>query len=337
MSNGEKRFPGGSRQRVNRAGDAVRSGSPTEEDINVINTWRAAHSNVINSFQALLRGRTRETKIVVAQRHKRRRTIFDKLQRYPRMQLGRMDDVAGCRLIFPSIEELTSFRDTIHKARFKHTLRNEKDRYDYILKPKISGYRGIHDIYSYNVNSAKNRHLNGLLIELQYRTNCQHAWATACELIGLLTVNEPKFERGSSGYQRIMRLASEIISRSQENKVSSLPTMTNSELLDEFSMLDDDLGMMDMFRALNIPNILMRGPKNAIFIFEGRELKMQEFDSPGAAWKALVNLEEEDHGKDIVFVCGDTPDAIRLSFANYFSDARGFVQMMEDGCKILSP
>ena len=196
MPNGERRFPGGSRARVNRAGNAVRLGRAGEEDLLAINSWRAAHGAVINSFQSLLRNRTKDTGIVVAQRHKRRRTIVDKLARYPKMQLSRMDDVAGCRLIFPSMGELTAFRANLHKAHFKHTLRNEKDRYNYIANPKASGYRGIHDIYSYNVNSEKNRHLTGLLIELQYRTRCQHAWATASELIGLLTEHEPKFERG---------------------------------------------------------------------------------------------------------------------------------------------
>ena len=81
---------------------------------------------------------------------------------------------------------------------------------------------------------------------------------------------------------------------------------------------------------------MIRGPRNAIFIFEGRELRVQEFDSARSAWKALLDLEEEDQGKDIVFVCGDTPDAIRLSFTSYFSDARGFVKMIEDGCKALN-
>lgn len=119
-------FPGGSRGRVNRAGDALRNHTASNEDVAVVDTWRAAHRAVLNTFQAILRNRTRGTKIVVAQRHKRRRTIYDKLNRYPRMNLARMDDVAGCRLIFRNIEELYNFRDQIHDARFNHILKNEK-------------------------------------------------------------------------------------------------------------------------------------------------------------------------------------------------------------------
>ena len=88
-------FPGGSKSRVNRAGDNVRCGAPTADDLRVIDDWRAAHRAVLNTFQAILRNRTRGTKVTVAQRHKRKRTIFDKLRRLPGMQLSRMDDIAA--------------------------------------------------------------------------------------------------------------------------------------------------------------------------------------------------------------------------------------------------
>lgn len=99
-------FPGRSKSTVNRAGDNVRKDAATTEDLRVIDEWRAAHREVLNTFQAILRGRTRGTAISVAQRHKRKRTIFDKLDRFPGMLRSRMDDVAGCRLIFNIHENL---------------------------------------------------------------------------------------------------------------------------------------------------------------------------------------------------------------------------------------
>jgi hypothetical protein len=56
----DKSFPGGSKSRVNAAGDAVRQGRATAEDLRAIETWRAAHASVINTFQALLRNRAKE-------------------------------------------------------------------------------------------------------------------------------------------------------------------------------------------------------------------------------------------------------------------------------------
>ena len=109
-------FPGGSKSRVTRAGESVRNGSATAEDFHVIDDWRAAHRNVLNTFQAILRQRTRGTNITVAQRHKRKRTIFDKLQRLPGMRLAQMDDVAGCRLIFKRLTDLHAFRKAFLRA-----------------------------------------------------------------------------------------------------------------------------------------------------------------------------------------------------------------------------
>jgi len=173
----------------------------TQDDLRVIEEWRAAHRAVLNTFQAILRNKTKSKKIIVAQRHKRRNTIFNKLIRLPKMELSRMNDVAGCRIIFQSVTELNSFRENFHKARFKHKRRNETDKYDYIKKPKITGYRGIHDVYSYDVNSTNGKQYEGLLLEIQYRTLIQHAWATAVEVIGFITVNQPKFQQGDKRYE----------------------------------------------------------------------------------------------------------------------------------------
>ena len=73
------KFPGGSKSRVNRAGDNVRNNSASADDLKVIEEWRAAHRGVLNTFQALLRTRqailrtgSKGTKVTVAQRHKRK-------------------------------------------------------------------------------------------------------------------------------------------------------------------------------------------------------------------------------------------------------------------------
>ncbi|GGO98362.1 RelA/SpoT domain-containing protein [Stakelama pacifica] len=171
-------YPGGSRKRVSKAGEAIRDGKPAASDFMILEQWRAAHRHVLNSFQALLRNRTRGQSVVVAQRHKRRQTIIGKLRRFPDMKLHRMDDVAGCRLIFQDIDQLNIFRSNFHRANFKHELRNAPGKYDYIQNPKPDGYRGIHDVYKYDVNSHHGAAYKGLQIELQYRTIFQHAWAT---------------------------------------------------------------------------------------------------------------------------------------------------------------
>ena len=333
----ESNYPGGSKSRVTRAGSAVRDETFTAEDLAVIDIWRAAHRPVLNTFQAILRTRAKGKGIVVAQRHKRKRTIFDKLDRFPKMELARMDDVAGCRLIFKDIVSLTSFRNNIHKAKYNHKRRNEVDKYDYLKKPKNTGYRGIHDIYEYDVNSEHGKEYKGLFIELQYRTLAQHAWATTVEIIGFITASQPKFQQGDKRYEHVMVLASEIIARHAEGMNSCLPSLPATELVEQFLYLDSELNFLSLLKGLNVANKSVSNKKNVILIFSGSDqLEIKEFRDATDALRELFLLEKNNPGKDVVLVKADTSDEVRVAFKNYFSDATEFIKLIEDGCEKLS-
>jgi len=337
MNNHKSRFPGGSKSRVNRAGENVRNGTASWEDYNVLEEWRSAHRAVLNTFQAILRNRTKGTDITVAQRHKRRTTIIDKLKRYPSMQLARMDDVAGCRLIFNDIDSLYNFRDEFHKSRFHHKRKNDIDKYDYIKKPKQSGYRGVHDVYSYDVNSIAGRPLKGLLIEIQYRTKMQHAWATAVEVVGYITTSQPKFDRGDTRYQCAMALASEIIARSCEGKHGPFPAIDNKDLVQQFLELDGELNLLNRLRGLNEADAEVTSRKNVILIISpDGALETKAYRSGTEALRNLFKLEKKHPDFDIVLVKADTPEDVRFAFKNYFSDTRDFVRLIEDACSDLS-
>lgn len=330
-------FPGGSKSRVTRAGTNIRAGTANAEDLQIVDAWRAAHRAVLNTFQAILRNRTRNTSIVVAQRHKRKRTIFDKLRRIPHMQLARMDDIAGCRIIFKNTKDLYSFRQKFHKARFNHKRRNDADKYDYIKTTKATGYRGIHDVYEYDVNSETGRNHAGLFVELQYRTTVQHAWATAVEVIGFITQSQPKFQEGDKRYEIAMALASEILARAFENLKGPLPKIENSELVNNFLRLDQELGLMNLLRGLNAADSTVTANRNVILVFSGSgDLEVKTFRDATDALRALFDMEQKNPGFDIVLVRADSSEDVRIAFRNYFSDARDFIKLIEEGCQKLS-
>lgn len=273
----------------------------------------------------------------VAPRHKRKTTIFDKLTRLPGMQLARMDDVAGCRLIFRSIKDLNEFRSGFHNARFSHKLRNEPDKYDYLKRPKETGYRGIHDVYEYDVNSEPGKDLAGLYIEVQYRTLVQHAWATAVEVIGFITQSQPKLQRGDTRYERAMASASELLARAHEQHTGPFPNALDREILDEFLSLDTQLHLMQTLRGLNSAKGDVTDKRNSILIFskEG-ELDVRSFRDATDALRALFELERRMPDRDIVLVRADTSEVVRLAFRNYFTDAREFVRLVDVACTKLS-
>jgi len=333
----ESSYPGGSKSRVSRAGVAVRNGTASVEDLDVIESWRAAHRAVLNTFQAVLRGRLRGKSVVVAQRHKRKNTIFDKLRRLPGMQLARMDDVAGCRLIFKNIKELRRFRSDFHGARFNHKMRNDPEKYDYIVHPKNTGYRGIHDVYEYDVNSESGRGLKGLYIEIQYRTLVQHAWATAVEVVGFITESQPKFEKGDERYHRAMAYASEILARAHESSTGPFPNSSDRDALEEFLKLDSELSLMQTLRGLHQAKSDISDKKNSILIFNpDGELTVKSYRDATDALRDLFVLEKEMPDSDIVLVRADSSEEVRTAFRNYFNDAREFVRLMDSGCAKLS-
>lgn len=331
MSAEKKTFPGGSKTLVNKAGNNVRQQKVTIEDLNIIDEWRAAHKFVLNTFQASLRNRTRGKNIIVAQRHKRRNTIFNKLVRQPKMELSRMDDIAGCRLIFETIDELYKFRTQFHGARFKHKRKNEIDKYDYIKKPKTTGYRGIHDVYSYDVKSKNGELYKGLLVEIQYRTLVQHAWATAVEVIGFITENQPKFQQGDKRYEHCMALASEILARFYEDNRGPYPDVEDEELLRNFTDIDDELHLIRTFTGLNSAQSETTKNRNTILIFKkDGELETLSYKDATEALKELFRLEKESPSLDVVLVKADTSEEIRMAFRNYFSDAKDFVRFLTE-------
>lgn len=324
-------YPQHSRKRVNRAGEAVRSGKITAEDKDVIENWRASHNYVLNTFQATLRRHARDRNITVAQRLKRRTTIYDKLSRQSGMQLARMHDIAGCRLIFETIQELYETRKQILSSRFKHKIRNGSDDYNYISNPKETGYRGLHDVYEYVSFTGTAQNWNGLLIELQYRTRIQHAWATAVEIVGSLTGNEAKFDRGDADHRRFFRLSSELIARFYEDMSGSLADMHTKDLRSELQDLEDKIGVIRLLEGLHVSAENFKSAKNLILMMRAdNTLDFFGYSKTNAALQKYFELEISEQNADIVLVRADTNEGIRSAFRNYFSDAREFTSMMRE-------
>lgn len=342
----EPRF---SKGRVDRAGQRIGRPDEQPEDLIVLENWRASHANILNTFKTVLYNRAKDIDVQIAQRLKRRPTIIDKLKREPDMRLSRMHDIAGCRVIFDTIEDLYYFRNLIHTARFDHKRRGaEDDRWNYIENPKPSGYRGIHDVYTYHVEPKKGRAgekqpWNGLLVEIQYRTSIQHAWATAVELAGFITENDPKFDRGNQEFIDFFKVCSEILSRGFEGSFSCLPDYTNQQIIDLFWDLETKTHMIRLFSEIRRSegSINLNGASILIFryepdLFSENQLEVRNFETVNQAILEYNRLEEILSDKaDIVLVGSRSGESIKSAYRNYFSDAQEFISLIQKGLEIL--
>lgn len=185
---------GGSRGEIDTAGRRVREywdslPNPATDDalgaFDVAWRYRAEFQTPLTSVVMGLRSvvKSEGAPVVVAQRLKRMPTILDKLSRHRAMQLTRMQDIGGCRAVFPQggFGYIEGVRRRIKRQRW-----NVVEEYDYIVNPKPTGYRAVHVVVL-----RANR-----LIEIQLRTEAQHRWAETVEQLGSRTGHNLKDGQG---------------------------------------------------------------------------------------------------------------------------------------------
>lgn len=341
-------YPKYSKQKVNNSakniGMALRehNGIVLTEDEEVVENWRASHIHVLNTWQFILRNRINGKKIIFAQRLKRKKTIYDKLHRFPKMLLARMHDIAGCRLIFRNEKDMLQYIENLHKSKSFRHIRKDGQCKDYITNPKESGYRGIHDVYAYQSKKGYDRSnkWDKLLVEIQYRTIYQHAWATAVEISDYLTSSRSKFSQGNEEQQEFLRLASEIIARAFENKKGCKSELSNVELIESFKSLDDKLQLLTKLRHFKSITTSINGKnKNIILHFQFKNglplTATRSYNSLSKAMEEYFKLEKQFPEDDIVLVKSSKIQDIKKTYKNYFADSNDFVGYVINGLEIL--
>jgi ppGpp synthetase/RelA/SpoT-type nucleotidyltranferase len=173
------------------------------EAMEAVTWWKQLHAVPLSRVAANLRHHVGKEngelngKIDVAQRLKKRDTIINKLDRFPRMQLTQMHDIGGVRATLPNLTCLNAV-----SRRLKKTWTVARTR-DYVGKPKDSGYRAIH----HEVRR------DGRVIEVQLRTFRQHAWANQVEDDGRALGTGYKFGFGSEEIHEYYRAVSDVFFR----------------------------------------------------------------------------------------------------------------------------
>lgn len=333
--------PAFTNSRIKTAGKRIRLGTATGEDWEVFENHRRAHARTLNTHQIRLRRLGAGLNFSVAQRLKRRPTIIDKLTREPNMQLSTMHDIAGCRVILNSLDDLFQYRNEMIDKRSKHVHVNKSsDHFDYIKNPKATGYRGIPEIFKTRTGRTDAKAWDDLLIEVQLRTKAQHAWATAVETVDLLNGERAKFGEADAQISRFFMLASEIIARAHEGRNSCLPQLTNKKVVSEFESLDTQLGIVKRLNEAVQQNPTLKKNRATILIFHFKnefELEVRDFADLSGALPVYEFLERELSDKaDVVLVRAEKVEDLRRSFQNYFSDANDFVDLINEGRNKLS-
>jgi ppGpp synthetase/RelA/SpoT-type nucleotidyltranferase len=169
---------GVSRRAIDRAGDLLRGRTLPGEDllaiderdaINLLERFRAEFEGPLRTVVGDLRELTVAEGIAAqpTERLKRVPRIIEKLVRHPTMQLSRMQDIAGCRIVVSDLKSVARVQGTL----LANWTVERVD--DYNRSPKATGYRALHVVVRAQASS----------VEVQVRTPWQQAWARSIELL----------------------------------------------------------------------------------------------------------------------------------------------------------
>jgi ppGpp synthetase/RelA/SpoT-type nucleotidyltranferase len=309
--------------------------------VGVIDYWRACHAYPLNTMQINLRRMARkfDKAVLVAQRTKRLLSIGAKLDRNASMKLTQMQDVGGCRAILKSVEAVRRLDQFLRKeSRMNHEFSTCDD---YILSPKRSGYRGIHHVYRFKALKPPASLHNGLKIEIQIRTQFQHAWATTVETVGTFLGQALKASIGSDDWLRFFALTGSAIAIREKTVIVPGTPQNTKELVAEL----DDLAY-----KLNVENRL-RGYATAIQTMEKQVQNAHYFlleldptpmlpvlsvtgflrEKTEEAHKAYAEAEirvKERPGTDAVLVSVDSITNLSHAYPNYYADTRVFLDLL---------
>lgn len=310
-----------------------------KEALKVIDNWRAAHAYPMHTFAINLKRQTADIHgAVVVQRLKRLATICGKLQRFPDMQLFRMQDLGGCRVIVPKLDDVYQVKSQLESSRIRHEAKPSKD---YIQVPNPNtGYRGIHLIYKYK--SEKITDYNGLLVEIQIRTKLQHLWATAVETVGVFTGNGLKFNQGSEKWIELFKLFSALFAIEEGTPLPEGVPESKEGLIGQILSLDEELGAIDKMHTIGVVSKtvghVQKTVKNGYYLLQLNldEHKINITHFPGVekglerATQKYNELEQTkgDKGIDIVLIAAQSYETLVDAYPNYFADISEFITTM---------
>lgn len=329
-----------SRKKIIRAGENIKKKLEDSETLKIVDNWRASHGFPLHIIYTHLRRMCKSNpKTIVAERLKRMSSIRLKLNREPNMSLWNMQDLGGCRIIAPDIETALEYAEHYKKSRKRHIFRKERER-DYIKTPKLDGYRSLHHIYEYHSDNKDSPYNRNMLIELQFRSRLQHAWATAVEIMGMIKKRAIKSGEGTDEENRFFALVSSLFAILENQPTVPNTPSNKEELISEIKDLNDKYNFLELLSGIKmVAKAKTEGKlKNKsgylllILDYEEMKLVISEFalGKFQDANKLYIEIEKkrEDYRLDAVLVRVSSVKSLERAYPNYFMDITGFVKIV---------
>ncbi len=337
-------LPTYSKSRINKAGEQILLGGIDEDANLVIDSWRNGHNlPLFICYENLKRIYGDNEDVIVVQRSKRLDSITKKIDRQRNMKLCRMQDIAGCRIILKDMVHLAEVVKDIKSNQIISDYVSEHPKLvkidDYILEPKLSGYRSVHMIMNfsreiYTMTNSRWPIYDDVKVEIQIRTYLQHLWSTALETTGLFFNQNLKAGDGDKSILNYFAIVSDLFSF--EECTPRVTTKNKEQLVEELRSAESKLLLLDRLSAIRVAveryesfNFMDGDGYSLLKLnYYTHRLKLQHFkveeENLAVHLYHIYELEKTDY-TDVVLVRSANMKELKEAYPNYFSDVEDFI------------
>ncbi|REJ07830.1 GTP pyrophosphokinase [Microbacterium bovistercoris] len=323
-----------SRTQVKRAGELIGGRGGSDEEVKAarakISNFRSAHGYPLLSVTMHVRDKAAavSSDVVVARRLKRLPTILDKLERQPTMNVTTMQDLGGCRVVLSSVTDVYELLSALEAANPQSRIVRKKD---YIAEPQTTGYRGVHLIYSYGASKTE---YHGLKVEVQIRTELQHAWATSVETMDLFSGSRLKYNEGDPMLRRYFVVVAALMTHHESTAAVPSAEAAREELREELAELEGRLGITELLSgyAAIVGGMPTSDRRSTIVLKlwrDTRQLGVSVFETQADAEEHLATVEAlNDENIDAVLISISKVGQLQSAYPNYFANTTAFVDFV---------
>lgn len=261
---------------------------------------------------------------------------MNKLVREPSMKLSQMQDLGGCRAILSDVQTVRTLYDVY---RGQPAILNDETSikcYDYISNPKHDGYRGIHVVARYHPRQQSRAPWDGQRIEIQLRTNLQHAFATAVETVTTFTKEPLKFGAGPAEWRRFFSLMGSALAIREETALVAGTPQNEQELTTELREAAKELKVRQRLRrwAQAVRTLRRRNIRDfkwllLVLDIEKNTIQVTGYADRGQASREIAKIERSTNNYlDAVLVSVNSIKQLRAAYPNYYADTREFLHAL---------
>jgi ppGpp synthetase/RelA/SpoT-type nucleotidyltranferase len=308
---------------------------------NTFNNWRLSHAYPMHIIMKNIKRMALNisSSAICVQRLKRVRSIIIKLMRFPKMKLSRIEDVGGCRIVMPDVELARKLAEYYISKNKRHKRIKSREK-NYINLPKADGYRSIHLVYGYYSRNKVGKIFNDKLVEIQIRSQLQHAWATALETNDLFNHQRIKFGQGDPKWKYFFKLVSSAFAMIEKSPLVEGTPTNKKELYNEIKKIETELKVTERMLGWRVTMEKLSNKKDALFVLKldikNKQISYIPFKDDKEGWikanEKLLELEKfnkDNKDCDVVLVKADDINELKLGYRNYFADTEEFLKNLK--------